>query len=214
MTVPSRRLADDWRDPRNRKIAPDITFSATKVSSFDERVGTKYTSCVEKFIIERARTRAQNYTRIDLIRSRLPRSVPAARAWWFVRRPHTYGSVVALWHGDRVLLVRSSYRNLYTLPGGFLRSGETARDAAIREVFEELRIAIAPDALSAAWHGSITFEHRDDTVTVWETTLDSSPPAQIDGGELIWAGWKTRAQALSLPLLPHVRAYLTSTGKT
>src|SRR5690348_8774781 len=46
-----------------------------------------------------------------------------ARAWWFLRRPETRGSVVALWHDGRVLLVRTSYRRQYTLPGGFMKRG-------------------------------------------------------------------------------------------
>jgi hypothetical protein len=32
------------------------------------------------------------------------------RAWWFVRRPHTRGAAVALWHRGQVLLVRASNR--------------------------------------------------------------------------------------------------------
>ena len=30
-----------------------------------------------------------------------------ARAWWFIRRPHTFGSVVAVWCDGRLLLVRT-----------------------------------------------------------------------------------------------------------
>ena len=33
-----------------------------------------------------------------------------ARAWWYVRRPRTRGAAIALWAGDRVLLVKTSYR--------------------------------------------------------------------------------------------------------
>lgn len=133
----------------------------------------------------------------------------AARVWWFVRRPRTNGALVALWHEERLLLVRTSYRpQCTTLPGGFQKRGESARDAASREVHEELGVLIRPDLLSPAWHGSLTFEHREDVVTIWEVALESAPPARANGREIVWVGWKTAAEALSGPLLPHVCDYL------
>ena len=55
---------------------------------------------------------------------------------------------------------------------------------------------------------------RDDSLTVWEMALDSVPSFRANDRELVWAGWKTRAQALDSTLLPHVRAYLASAGDT
>jgi 8-oxo-dGTP diphosphatase len=134
----------------------------------------------------------------------------AARVWWSIRRPRTFGAVVALWNDGRILLVRASYRPCYTLPGGFLKPGETAREAASRELEEELQLFIPPVAFRLGWTGSRRFESREDTVTIWEVLLDAPPPVRVDGRELIWAGWKTPAEARSLRLLPHVREYLAS----
>ena len=133
----------------------------------------------------------------------------AARCWWFVRRPQTRGALIALWVEGRILLVRTSYRSLYTLPGGFVRRHEEARDAALRELVEELGIVLPPSVLTRVWHAAITFEYRQDTVTVWEATLDVEPSTRVNGCELVWAGWMAPVEALTLPLLPHVRAYLT-----
>lgn len=47
---------------------------------------------------------------------------------------------IACWRGDRVLLVRrgrAPLAGLWSLPGGRIESGETARAAALRELAEE-----------------------------------------------------------------------------
>ena len=133
----------------------------------------------------------------------------AARVWWFVRRPQTSGSLVALWCDERLLLVRTSYRPLYSLPGGFKKPRETSLAAAERELLEELGITITT-GLREAWHGTVTFEHRIDTVTIWEASVDAVPSIRVDGLEVVWAGWKTADEALALPLLPSIEQYLTS----
>lgn len=134
----------------------------------------------------------------------------AARSWWFVRRPQTTAALVALWHDGRLLLVRTSYRRLYSLPGGGLKRGETSRNAAGRELFEELGIAIPASTFREGWHGTLPFEHRRDTLTIWEMVLEEPPPMRVDGLEVIWAGWKTPEEARALPLLPHLQDYLAN----
>ena len=134
----------------------------------------------------------------------------AARVWWFVRRPHTRGAVVAVWQGGRVLLVKSSYRAAIGLPGGFVKAGESSRTAAVRELAEEVHVTIAPEALVTAWHGTLAFEHRQDDVTIWEVTLNARPAVQVDGREVVWHGWESPAEALTRDLLPHVREYLSA----
>lgn len=128
--------------------------------------------------------------------------------WWFVRRPRTRGALVAVWRGDEVLLVRSSYRSLLLLPGGFVRTGESAVDAARRELAEELSIHLAAGALTFAWEGTIAFEHRHDTVTIFEAADPGGLSPRPAGGEIVWAAWVPWDDALRRPLLPHVRAYL------
>ena len=113
-----------------------------------------------------------------------------------------------MWHDGRVLIVQSSYRRQVGFPGGFQKRGETALETATCEVFEELRVAIAPAALTLAWEGSTTFEHRRDTTTVWEVTFDVRPAIHVDGGEIVAAAWKTLDEARALRVTPPVTAYL------
>jgi len=130
------------------------------------------------------------------------------RVWWFVRRPHTRGAAVALWHEGKVLLVRTSYRNCYALPGGFVRRGEPPLQAARRELHEELGIDLPEQALRHAWHGTLLFEFRQDTIDIWEASMDSPPAVHVAGREIVWADWMAPSAALGRRLLPHIIAYL------
>lgn len=55
--------------------------------------------------------------------------------------------LVALWHGDRLLLVRVRDRDCWELPGGRVEPEESARAAAVRELWEETGERLAPEAL-------------------------------------------------------------------
>ena len=57
-------------------------------------------------------------------------------------------AIVAIWHEDRLLLVRHSYRAGEVLPGGALKRGEAPPEGAAREIGEEVGIVIEPDDLT------------------------------------------------------------------
>ena len=135
------------------------------------------------------------------------------RAWWFVRRPATHGVCVALWHGDKVLLIRTTYRDCYSLPGGFVKRGEPPEQAARRELHEEVGVDLSGCALRPAWSGTLPFEYRQDTVDIWETALENAPALRIASHELAWADWVYPADALGRHLLPHVAIYLAQRGE-
>ncbi|HBQ12430.1 MAG TPA: NUDIX hydrolase [Myxococcales bacterium] len=130
------------------------------------------------------------------------------RSYWFVRRPHTSGALVALWHDGKVLLVKSSYRRQYTLPGGYVRPGEAPRDAAARELREEVGLDVASEALELGYHGTKTFEHRQDTLDIYELEVEAPPEHQVDRREVIWAGFVTPEQARGMDIVPHLAEYL------
>ena len=137
-----------------------------------------------------------------------------------IRRPHTYGALVAIWHNNQVLMVQTSYRRGYGLPGGGLQPGESARDAAVRELNEELGLAIESSWLQEPW--TITEQQRGgrNTVTIFSlpwtqisTTPDTEtalPDLQIDQLEIISTAWMSRDEALKQHLPGHLRQYLES----
>jgi 8-oxo-dGTP diphosphatase len=130
------------------------------------------------------------------------------RAWWLVRRPATHGAGVALWHEGKVLLIHTSYRPCYSLPGGFVRRGEPSEQAARRELREEVGVDLPGQTLRLAWSGTLAFESRQDGVDIWETSLQTAPELRITSHEIIWAGWVHPSEALGWRLLPHVATYL------
>lgn len=58
---------------------------------------------------------------------------------WFIRRPRTFGAhAVALTAEGKIVLVKLRYARGWRLPGGGRHSGEDPRDAALRELREEI----------------------------------------------------------------------------
>ena len=132
------------------------------------------------------------------------------RAWWSVRRPHTHGALVALWHDGELLMVKNSYRREYTLPGGYVKTGESVAEAAARELAEECEIRVDPAAIRIAYVGVHRYENRIDDVTIAEVTVDLRPTFAVDHREVIWAGFVPPKEALALPIVPHLRDYLSA----
>ncbi len=60
------------------------------------------------------------------------------RLYWAIWRPITLGVNVLIVQEGEVLLVRPSYKNGWSLPGGGLKRNETLAQAARREVREEV----------------------------------------------------------------------------
>lgn len=134
------------------------------------------------------------------------------RTYWSVRRPHTRGALVAVWNDGEILLVKNSYRRHYTLPGGYVRDGETVEDAGARELHEECGIRVPVSQIRLVYNGTKEFEHRDDEVTIVEVDVDTRPEIAVDNREVVWAGFKSPAAVRALPIVPHLREYLDGRG--
>ncbi len=69
---------------------------------------------------------------------------PVARIYWFLFRPKTQGAKCVIQHGDEVLMIRHTYgaTDVWTFPGGGIKKGETPREAVLREIQEEVGIAV------------------------------------------------------------------------
>lgn len=124
------------------------------------------------------------------------------RAYWRVRRPTTHGSLVTLWNQGEVLLVRNSYVSYYCVPGGYVRPGETGREAAARELFEEVGISARADDLEALHEETHEWQGKHDHVQIFALSLPTRPTIKVDHREVVEASWWSRERALSLDLFP------------
>jgi 8-oxo-dGTP pyrophosphatase MutT (NUDIX family) len=125
-----------------------------------------------------------------------------------VARPHTHGALVAIWWGERFLLVQSSYRRSLSLPGGGLEAGETALQAAVRELAEELDLVVVPEQLGEPWTITERSKRGRNTVTILALPVVDQPAIGIDNLEIVGVQWVTREEALALEITSHLREYL------
>ncbi len=135
------------------------------------------------------------------------------RAGYFIFRPATFGVYVAVWHGDQVLLIRNAYRPYYTLPSGGIKRNESALDAAVRELAEEVRIQVRPDELRLISRYCVRHEFTRDTVTLFEVEFPARPAFHPDRREVAWADFRTPEAALQNDLFPVVERYLMERRK-
>ncbi len=126
----------------------------------------------------------------------------------FVLRPPVHGAYVAVWHGDRVLLVRNSYRRSVSFPAGGLRAKETPLDAAVRELREEVGIRVQPSELQLAREVRCWQEFHDNHASVFEIRFDEAPAVNIDDREVVWAEFTAMDELPRERLCPVAKEHL------
>jgi 8-oxo-dGTP diphosphatase len=134
---------------------------------------------------------------------------PLARIWWRLRRPRHEAALVAVYVGRALLLVRSSYRLAWNLPGGGVRRGETPEAAARRELSEEIGLAAPP--LESAGGVCGNWGGRRSRVHFFELRLDRLPELRLDNREIIAARLVSPEELRSMVLTGAVAAYLSQT---
>jgi ADP-ribose pyrophosphatase YjhB (NUDIX family) len=134
------------------------------------------------------------------------------RTYWKVSHPNTHGALVTLWNGGEVLLVRNSYVPYYSAPGGYVRAGEASRDAAIRELREEIGVIANPDQLSLVYDGVKDWEGKKDHVEIFTLDVAERPRIDVDNREVIEASWFTKERAFALNLFPPLREAIAARG--
>ena len=128
--------------------------------------------------------------------------------YWRVRHPRLEGAYVAVWHGERLLMIRNSYRTRLSLPAGGLERGETPVQAALRELREEVGIESHAEALR--YFGEIVDSngYAEDHAHVFELRCADEPQPDVDGREVVWAGMLRVDEALERGVVSVVRKYL------
>ncbi len=127
---------------------------------------------------------------------------PIASLWW--RLLGNTGITVAVWVGERVLLVRHSYKPGLRLPGGSVRSGEAPCLAAARELQEEVGLTVAPSDL----HLVGPFQDTYGTDYLYEIELAVQPKLRVDRREIVSAGFAPAQSARERH--QYLRRYLQS----
>lgn len=130
------------------------------------------------------------------------------RVYWAVRRPDTHGALVAIWHGGRILLVKNSYLEYFSLPGGYVRLEETGKGAAVRELLEEVGIGITEDKLEPALDITHDWEGKRDHVEIFRLDLPYEPKIKVDNREVVSAQLYTPEEALKLKLFPPIAQHI------
>lgn len=128
-----------------------------------------------------------------------------ARIYWRIARPSNRGALVTIWHQGRVLLVQNSYVSYRSLPGGYVRSGESPLDAAVRELKEEISLDVRADELKPALDHTHVWEGRNDHVVIFRLDVDVAPMVQVDNREVVSAKWFSPEEALAENLFPPLR---------
>jgi 8-oxo-dGTP diphosphatase len=130
-------------------------------------------------------------------------------SWWRIVPGTARAAAVALWDGDRLLVVQPSYRDELDLPGGLVRNREAGLAAALRELNEEAGIVVTPTSLTYAVDLAATFHRRTMAIAVFEwRPAPPAPPAKADGAEILWAAYLGRADVSGRPLGPALAGYL------
>jgi 8-oxo-dGTP diphosphatase len=129
----------------------------------------------------------------------------------------------AIVDGDRVLVAQRSggpYDGCWEFPGGKVEPGESDLSALVREIGEELGVAIVPQAFV----GEVLLDGvvgggapGDSTLRVWSARIASGQPVAREHAQVRWM----RADELDAldwiaadrPLLPAVRDLLTRNGR-
>jgi 8-oxo-dGTP pyrophosphatase MutT (NUDIX family) len=113
-------------------------------------------------------------------------------------------ATVCLWHpaSGRIMLAKRAstlWNGKWCHAGGRIEPGETAERAALRELWEET-VLTAPGAPLARHETFTANGGKAFRVTTFLHAVPTALPPQVEGGEIIEAGWFTIEEALRLPM--------------
>ncbi len=127
---------------------------------------------------------------------------------WFFTRPTVFGVYVAVWHSDKLLVIKNSYKKRFTIPCGRIKHGENKAEAAVRELNEEVGIKLEKEQLTFVGEHTGKFKYATDIGTFFEITVAALPQVQPDNREVVWAQFMPLDQLANLNLNPTVKAWL------
>jgi 8-oxo-dGTP pyrophosphatase MutT (NUDIX family) len=99
--------------------------------------------------------------------------------WLQYQHARPSSAVVILEEGQHALIVKANYKAHWTFPGGMIDEGETPKQAAVREVQEEVGLSIDPDMLEFGWIITRHSQVADTYQFVFRAPLQASLLKQI-----------------------------------
>jgi 8-oxo-dGTP diphosphatase len=129
----------------------------------------------------------------------------AMRFYWKAFNPLAHGALVAVWHDRKLLLIKNSYVDYFSLPGGYVRRGEQPQDAAVRELREEISLSVKPNDLELRIDETNDWEGRRDHVAIFELVVPERPHVKVDNREVVAAEFVSPEEALRRDLFPPLR---------
>lgn len=102
---------------------------------------------------------------------------------------------------DRILLLKRGlepYRGKWAPPGGFVEDGESALQAAIREVWEEVRISLEPRQLHR--HSTVHVPQLNQLYHIYTAHLRVRVCASAVAPECLDVGWFARRELSDIPI--------------
>lgn len=111
------------------------------------------------------------------------------RFFSWLARPTIVGAGVLIWKDGAVLLVQPSYRDWLTVPGGHVGRREDPREAAARELHEEVGISVAPDTLVNLGVFVVHHSNTEDHVHVYACTMPDDQVVAVDQREILSASF-------------------------
>jgi len=101
----------------------------------------------------------------------------------------------------------------FVFPGGYVRRSETARQAAQRELLEEVGVAAAAEELKLVLDENHEWEGKREHTEIYALNVAERPTVQVDHREVVEASWWLPQRALSLDLFPPVRRVIEQYAK-
>ncbi len=128
---------------------------------------------------------------------------------------HIVVAAVALVRDGCVLTVRKRGTQRFMLVGGKLEPGESAREAALRETYEEVGLRIEDATLLGEFHSEAANEPGHTLhSTVFLVDADGEPVASAEIAEVRWTPMRDHPDDLAPMLEHHVLPVLLRQGFT
>lgn len=113
------------------------------------------------------------------------------RAWYNALPGKRVSAAMVVRRDDTVLMVKATYKDFWTFPGGVVDAGESPRKAAIRETHEEVGIELLSEAVTFLSCGYIPEKHGflDRLHYFFQAHGVSDPQLVLQASEIAEAAW-------------------------